>query len=306
MENIHLLDPQSLSPVFKKPLQVPPVLNQSFVVWGGTGQCGTSPRSKWMLWHRPSYCCCVHPLLPCPQHKNITSQTPEKMSYSTNRNSKQIWHQESVSKLKVFQWNMQHKQKWTKNLTQQLPWDASSHISIPKYVGTWSLSHIDEIVSSRSTGATRRAQQCVFKNGCYGSGTIAATLSCCRNVNSRNAARSCSSMSQPAGFLQLFRMAAIHLLSLPWNKVPWKPPVASSLPAFPSCHPSDFPFLLCLAHHSLLFQHVGTGLPLISFFWGLSYHSISSSTRDALFSFSSLLLSQHRVLGLQITTCKGE
>lgn len=61
---------------------------------------------------------------------------------------------------------------------------------------------------------TRRDRKWIFKSGCYGSGNVAVNLSGCSNVNSRTAEHSFGSTSKPAGFLQLFRIAEIHLLSL--------------------------------------------------------------------------------------------
>lgn len=114
-----------------------------------------------------------------------------------------------VSKLKNFNWNTQHKQ--TNNLIHPTSQVASHN--------TWghnfSLTRVKLFpLSASMSHTTGRDQKCIFESGCYGSGNVAVNVSGCSNTNGRTAERSFGSMSQPAGFLQLLRIAEIHLLSL--------------------------------------------------------------------------------------------
>ena len=155
----------------------------------------------------------------------------------------------------------------------------------------------------------RRDQKCIFKSGCYGSGNIAVNLSGCGNVNSRTAEHSFGSTSQPAGFLQLFWIAEIHLLSLclgtdSHESCREPPPCLVSLFAIRL----SFPICSTCTQLSPPFPPLPSSVGWTSsrFFSGLSNHSINISTCDVPFSFSGHLFTHLGVLGLQIQTRKGE
>lgn len=156
---------------------------------------------------------------------------------------------------------------------------------------------------------TRRDWKCIFENGRYGSGNVAVNLSGCSNVNSRTAEHSFGSTSQPAGFLQLFWIAEIHLLSL-----------CLGTDSRESCRePPPYPLSFFVIHlpFPICFACMQLGPPSPPFltsracvssrsFSGLSNHSINISTCDVPFSFSGHLFIHLGIVGLQIQTCKGE
>lgn len=138
----------------------------------------------------------------------------------------------------------------TNNLTHQLSQVASQNTWGHRFYPT----QMKLFALSRSHTITRDWKR-ILKSGCYRSGNIniAVNLSGCSNVDSRTAEHSFGSTSQPAGFLQLFRIAEIYLLSLHLG--------TDSVKAAGSLLLARFPFLLSvclflsvlLAHHSLLF-----------------------------------------------------
>jgi len=156
---------------------------------------------------------------------------------------------------------------------------------------------------------TRRDRKCIFKSGCSGSGNIAVNLSGCSNVNSRTGEHSFGSTSQPAGFLQLFRIAEIRLLSLCLGtdscESCWEPPPCL-LSLFVIC--LSFPICSTRTQLGPPFPPLLTSMGWASshFFSGLSSHSISIFICDVPFSFSGHIFTYLGVLGLQIQTCKAE
>lgn len=124
-------------------------------------------------------------------------------------------------------------------------------------------------LSASTSHSTGRDQKCIFESGCYGSGNVAVHLSGCSNMNGRTAERSFGSVSQPAGFLQLLRIAEINLLSLCLGTDSTKAPRSLLLVHF------SFFWSVCLllsallardfTHRSLLFWHPGLARPLALF-----------------------------------------
>lgn len=101
------------------------------------------------------------------------------------------------------------------------------------------------------SGTRGRDWKCIFKSGCCWSGNRAVICQAAVKREQHNCRtflwQHVPTCRIPAAFPDCWNSSSV---SLPWNRLPWKPWGTSSLPDFPLCHPSCLLLSALLARNS--------------------------------------------------------